>query len=66
VTFNPIAIDNCPNRVCLYAAERLGLPKGVTIVNCVATDAVGLNSTTNFTITVVDPELPVIVCPATS
>ncbi len=57
--------DNCPG-VTLVCTPPSGsvFPKGVTPVNCTATDAAGNTASCSFTVTVNDNENPTVNCPA--
>jgi hypothetical protein len=61
VNYTVAATDNCgvPAVTCLPASGT-SFPKGVTIVNCTATDAAGNQSACSFRITVQDRQPPVI------
>ena len=61
----PTASDNCPG-VSLSTNHISGeaFPVGATLVTYTATDHAGLTTTCSFTVTVVDNQLPLIVCPA--
>ena len=70
------ASDNCdinPSITCTLSGATTGVftnvvelqyNKGVTLVECVATDSDGATSQCSFTVTVVDNQLPSIICPA--
>jgi hypothetical protein len=55
----PLASDNCgiASFVCTYG-PGMAFPKGVTVVDCLATDTSGNTAACSFTITVVDDEAP--------
>jgi hypothetical protein len=57
----PLASDNCgiASFVCSHG-PGMTFPKGVTVVNCLATDTSGNTAACSFTITVVDDDAPVI------
>jgi hypothetical protein len=61
VTYTVTATDNCsaPAITCLPASGT-SFPKGVTTVNCTATDAAGNQSRCSFRVTVQDRQPPVI------
>ncbi|MCI0330101.1 MAG: HYR domain-containing protein [candidate division Zixibacteria bacterium] len=63
VTYTAIATDNCPgvSYVCSPPSGS-SFPVGTTAVTCTATDAVGNQSTCQFTVTVTDVQGPTIVC----
>jgi hypothetical protein len=65
VTYAASASDNC-DAVTVVCAPASGLTfaKGVTTVNCSATDGAGKTGTASFTVTVNDTEQPTITCPA--
>jgi len=62
------ASDNCPgvvlDPVSGHMVDGDVFPVGVTNVMFTATDAMGLTTTCNFTITVIDNQDPIITCPA--
>jgi PKD repeat protein len=63
VTFVVTVKDNCPGvTVICIPPSGSTFPKGVTIVNCIATDASGNTNQCSFTVTVSDKEPPVITC----
>ncbi len=65
VVFSVGATDNCGvSNVVSAPASGAAFPVGVTTVTNTATDIHGNISTCTFTVTVLDEELPVIVCPA--
>jgi PKD repeat protein len=65
VTYVATAKDNCPGvAVVCNPPSGSTFSKGVTIVNCVATDASGNTNQCAFTVTVIDEEPPEILCPA--
>ncbi len=65
VNFDAPATDNCPGvGVICTPPSGFAFEKGVTAVNCVATDAGGLTASCSFTVTVEDTEPPVVNCPA--
>jgi YVTN family beta-propeller protein len=59
------ATDNCPG-VTLISSHQPGdvFPVGTTTVTYTATDAAGHVTTTSFTVTVVDTEVPIVHCPS--
>jgi hypothetical protein len=63
VTFNPIVTDNCPGvtMVCVPPSGST-FAKGVSTVDCVATDAVGNTNGCSFNVTINDIEAPGITC----
>ena len=64
VTFAVTTTDNCPGTVVVCTpASGSTFPKGVTLVNCVATDAAGNTNACSFTVTVIDNQPPTITCP---
>jgi hypothetical protein len=60
--FTPTATDNCPGGVTLSCNPPSGstLPKGVTTVNCTATDASQNTASASFTVKVEDTERPTV------
>jgi hypothetical protein len=63
----PVGTDNCPGVITTQTAGLASgatFPVGVTTNTYSTTDNVGLTTTCSFTVTVVDNEQPVIVCPA--
>ncbi|MGD1848490.1 MAG: HYR domain-containing protein, partial [Salibacteraceae bacterium] len=63
----PVGADNCPgSTTALISGLGSGslFPIGVTVETYEVTDASGNTDTCSFTVTVVDSEAPVIVCPA--
>ncbi len=63
----PVGTDNCPGAVTTQIgglASGSVFPVGVTTNTYRVIDAAGNSTTCTFTVTVVDSELPVIVCPA--
>ena len=64
VSFTASATDLCsaPAVVCVPPSGS-DFPGGTTVVNCRATDGVGLTNNCSFTVTVVDATPPTIVCP---
>jgi hypothetical protein len=61
----PTVTDNCPGATSTCnPPSGSAFPKGVTTVNCTATDAAGLKASCSFTVTVNDTTPPVINCPA--
>jgi hypothetical protein len=56
------ATDNCPGTITIVSNAPTSYPKGVTTVTWTATDANGLVSTCNQTVTVVDNQNPTVVC----
>ncbi|PHR10822.1 MAG: hypothetical protein COA40_13300 [Aequorivita sp.] len=70
VTFDPATAtdDTDPNPVVVQTsglASGSEFPVGVTTIEFTATDASGNSSTCTFTVTVIDAEIPEIVCPPT-
>jgi hypothetical protein len=65
VSFTVNATDNCPG-VTVVANPPSGstFPVGVTTVTATATDTSGNTATCSFTVTVMDTQAPVIVCPS--
>ncbi len=65
VTYVVSAVDNCSTSsvICLPPSGSV-FPKGVTAVNCTATDAAGNAATCAFNVDVQDQEKPQITCPA--
>jgi hypothetical protein len=65
----PIGTDNCSGATTVQS-DNTGLssgsffPKGVTTLTYAVTDAVGLSSSCQFNITILDNQVPSIVCPA--
>jgi gliding motility-associated-like protein len=68
VDFTNISVtDNCPGSTFVQTAgiaDAGTFPLGVTTETYLATDAHGNTSTCSFTVTVIDNQLPVIVCPS--
>ena len=65
VTFSVGATDNCgPVSVVSTPSSSSTFPMGTTTVTNTATDAAGNRSVCTFTVTVTDPQNPVITCPA--
>jgi hypothetical protein len=62
---SPTASDNCPGvtTVCNPPSGST-FPKGVTTINCAATDSSGNSNSCSFAITVEDDQPPAIACPA--
>ncbi len=62
VVYSVTATDNCTGPVTITATRASGssFPVGTTTVIVTATDACGNQSTCSFTVTVTDPQLPVI------
>lgn len=61
----PAATDNCPGvSVSCIPPSGSTFPKGVTTVNCTATDGAGLTAGCSFTVTVNDTQAPTLTCPA--
>tara|TARA_B100000949_G_scaffold134344_1_gene118295 strand:- start:30 stop:1427 length:1398 start_codon:yes stop_codon:yes gene_type:complete len=70
VTFDPATAtdDTDPNPVVVQTsglASGSEFPVGVTTIEFTATDASGNSSTCTFTVTVIDAEIPEILCPPT-
>ena len=67
VSFTVTATDNCDANVTVMQSSGLAsgstFPVGISIVSFQAQDDAGNTSTCDFTITVVDNELPVVDCP---
>jgi hypothetical protein len=64
VTYAPTATDNCPGvAVVCIPPSGSSFPKGITTVNCVATDTSKNTSSCTFTVTVTDTQPPTIACP---
>jgi HYR domain/Secretion system C-terminal sorting domain/Immunoglobulin I-set domain len=61
VNFNVSAVDNCTGAVTITSVPASGsaFPVGTTTVTSTATDACGNTATCNFTVTVLDGQLPV-------
>src|SRR5262249_51566102 len=65
VVFNVTATDNCGvDRIVSVPVSGSPFPVGTTTVTSTATDVNGNTSACRFTVTVVDDQKPVIVCPA--
>jgi hypothetical protein len=64
VSYAATATDNCAATVSYSIAPGSVFQVGTTTVTATATDAAGLTSSCNFTVTVKDTEAPVIACPA--
>jgi hypothetical protein len=65
-TYTPTVTDNCatpPPTVTCTPPSGSAFPKGVTTVNCTATDGGGNTDMCSFTVTVNDTTPPVITCP---
>jgi hypothetical protein len=61
----PTVTDNCPGATSTCnPPSGSAFPKGITTVNCTATDTAGLKASCSFTVTVNDTTPPVINCPA--
>ena len=63
---NPNVIENCPGTTVLQTSDFGNddlFPLGTTTVSYSATDAVGNQDVCSFTITVIDNQVPVAVCP---
>ncbi len=61
----PTANDNCPGAtVMCNPATGSTFQKGITTVNCTATDAAGNTAQCSFTVTVNDAQSPTITCPS--
>ncbi|HEY7547312.1 MAG TPA: HYR domain-containing protein, partial [Blastocatellia bacterium] len=61
----PTVSDNCPGATsACNPASGSTFPKGVTTINCTATDSSGNSTACSFTITVNDNQPPAIACPA--
>ena len=64
---NPNVTENCPGTTVLLTSN-LGnddtFPVGVTIVSYSATDAAGNADDCSFTVTVIDAEVPIAICPS--
>lgn len=64
VNFAATANDNCPGATVVCSpASGSTFPKGVTTVNCTATDTSSNTASCSFTVTVNDTQAPTIVCP---
>lgn len=63
---NAVATDNCPGVGTPICSPPSGstFPKGATTVTCGVSDASNNTSTCAFTVTVVDTQAPVLVCPS--
>ena len=64
---SPVGTDNCPGATTTQIGGLSSgsvFPFGATVNTFRVTDASGNSSTCSFTVTVIDTELPVIVCPA--
>ena len=69
VTYTVTFSDNCLGAMLVQTAglpSGATFPKGVTTNHFVVTDASGNSNTCAFTVTIVDPEPPSIICPATN
>ncbi len=66
VRFAPTVTDNCLGQMTVTTSIASGtaFQKGTTPVTVSAIDAAGNQSTCTFTVTIVDREAPVLVCPA--
>jgi hypothetical protein len=65
VTFAVSAADNCTGpTVIANPPSGSTFPKGTTTVTATATDASGNTASCSFTVTVVDTQPPIIVCPS--
>jgi hypothetical protein len=67
VNYTTTATDNCPlpaGAVVCNPPTGTAFPRGVTMVNCTATDGSGNQASCSFSVTVNDTQAPVIVCPA--
>src|SRR5204863_6170184 len=65
VTYAASATDNCSGATVTCApSSGTTFAKGVTTVNCVATDTSGNTNRCSFTVTVQDREIPTMICPA--
>jgi hypothetical protein len=67
VNYTTTATDNCPlpvGAVVCNPPTGTAFPRGVTMVNCTATDGSGNQASCSFMVTVNDTQAPVIVCPA--
>lgn len=65
VTYSATANDNCSGAtVSCSPASGSTFPKGVTTVNCTATDTSSNTASCSFTVTVNDTQAPTIVCPS--
>ena len=62
VSFTPTATDNCGGAVTITSSPASGTPftVGTTVVTTTATDACGNTTTCTFTVTVNDPQRPVV------
>jgi hypothetical protein len=62
----PQTSDNCPGTINVSCTPPSGstFTKGVTTVNCTATDTSNNSSSCSFTVTVTDMTAPTITCPA--
>lgn len=63
----PVGTDNCRNPVTTQIAglpSGSAFPVGVTTNRFIVTDGAGSTATCYFTVTVVDNQVPVIICPA--
>ncbi len=63
VTFSPTAGGTPSSSVVCIPASGSAFAKGVTTVNCTASNGVGSNATCSFTVTVNDAQNPTIACP---
>ncbi len=65
-TYSATAADNCPGVSAATCSPPSGtsFSVGTTTVTCSATDASGNSGSCSFTVTVVDTQPPMIVCPA--
>lgn len=66
VTYMIVATDNCDTNVAVMCTPPEGstFPVGTNMVTCMATDDSGNTNTCSFTVTVIDNEPPVIMCPS--
>ncbi len=63
----PVGTDNCSGQNTVRTngqASGAAFPEGVTTTTFTVTDAAGLASTCQFTVTVTDKQVPAITCPA--
>ena len=66
VTFTASATDNCDGSITPTCTPASGstFPKGVTTVNCTATDSSSNMGSCSFTVTINDTQAPVVSCPS--
>jgi hypothetical protein len=64
VAFSPTAGGTPAPTVTCVPASGSAFAKGVTTVNCTASNGVGSNASCSFTVTVNDAQPPTVICPA--